>query len=185
MKSKILAFLLPAACGAALAITLSVAAAEQPPTSARDHGNTYGNHASESAQLQQPPAASSAPAATPPQQYAEYRNDQWHFSIDVPSNLTAVSTGDRTGATIQFTDPQGNEPFQITAVPYSDLDVALGEEAPAANAGDQPSTLNIVHVFHADLFEVTFQKNGVSYLVQAVDADETSTLDILKSWQFI
>jgi hypothetical protein len=69
MKSKLFAFLLPAACGAALAFRLSVAAAEQPLGPA----------------LTTPPATpatSDAPAAaaTSPQQYTEYRNDQWHFA---------------------------------------------------------------------------------------------------------
>jgi hypothetical protein len=162
MKSKILAFLLPAACGAALAITLSVAAAEQPPA-----------------------PALATPSATSAQQYSEYRNDQWHFSIAVPSNLTAQATDDQGGVTIQFIDAQGNDQFQVSARPYQDLDVALGEEAPAGTASDQPDTLSIVHVFRNDLFEITFVKNGISYLVQSLPENATSTLDILKSWQFI
>jgi hypothetical protein len=164
MKSKILAFLLPAACGAALAITLSVAAAEQPPAPSR---------------------ATSETPATPARQYSEYRNDQWHFSIAVPSNLTAQSSENEGGATIQFMDPRGDELFQVSAWPYQDLDIALGEEAPAGSAGDQSDSLAIVHVLHNDLLEIAFDKNGISYLVQATNGDATSTLDILKSWQFI
>ena len=123
--------------------------------------------------VQQPPSVS----ATSPQQYSEYRNDQWHFSIFIPSNFTAERTDVRGGATIQFIDAAGNEQFQVSAWPYKDLDVALGEEAPAGTASDQPDTLAIVHAFRNDLFEITFVKNGISYLVQSLPENATSTLE--------
>jgi hypothetical protein len=162
MKSKILAFLLPAACGAALAITLSVAAAEQP-------------------------LATSETPATSPQQYSEYRNDQWHFSVFVPSNITAEATDQPGGQTIQFIDASGNELFQVSAWPYQDLVVhadGMHPQAPSQDA-DQPDELDTVHVYEGDLLTLTFIKNGVLYNVQATAQDATSTLDILKSWQFI
>lgn len=36
-----------------------------------------------------------------------------------------------------------------------------------------------------DLAEFLFHRNGVTYVVQSLPEDATSTLDILKSWQFI
>jgi hypothetical protein len=132
-------------------------------------------------------ATSDTSGAASPTQYAQYRNAQWHFSIAVPSNLT-VGTYDRpghVGQTMQFTDAAASNLFEITVEPYADFDVSLGEEATAGSAGDQPSTLGIVHVFHDDLFEVTFVKNGISYVVQALPENATSTLEILKSWEFI
>jgi hypothetical protein len=97
-------------------------------------------------------------------------------------------TYDRPGAvgqTLQFTDATADNLFQITAEPYTDLDVALGEEGAASTAADQPDTLGIVHVFRNDMFEITFVKNGISYVVQTLPENATSTLDILKSWEFI
>ena len=124
-------------------------------------------------------------SATSHQQYAHYRNDQWHFSLDIPDDWSAQAFDQRGGVTIQFVGPAGSDQFQVSAWPYSDLDIALGEEAPAGRASDQPDTLNIVHAFHNDLFELTFVKNGISYVVQTLPKNATSTLDILKSWQFI
>jgi hypothetical protein len=48
-----------------------------------------------------------------------------------------------------------------------------------------PVAPGMVHVFHDHLFEITFAKNGMSYLVQSLSKNATSTLDILKSWEFI
>jgi len=69
------------------------------------------------------------------------RNDRWHFSI-------VVRPGD-VGQTMQFSDATADNLFQITAEPYTDLDVALGEEGAAGSASDQPDTLSIVHVFRS------------------------------------
>jgi hypothetical protein len=139
----------------------------------------------------QPPAAADTSATSPqsatPQTYSEYRNARWHFSIVVPSNLTVgtYETPGGLGQTMQFSDATADDLFQITAEPYTDLDVALGEEATAGNTSDQPSTLGIVHAFRNDLFEITFVKNGISYVVQTLPERATSTLDILKTWEFI
>jgi hypothetical protein len=129
-------------------------------------------------------AATSLQSATP-QTYSRYSNDQFHFSIIVPSKLTAESSNNQGGVTIQFIDPQGNYQFQVSAWPYQDLDIALGEEGAASTAGDQPSTLAVVHIYRNDLVEITFVKNGISYNVQTLPERATSTLDILKSWEFI
>jgi hypothetical protein len=168
MKSKIVGVLLSVACGGALAITLTAAAAEAGPLQ-----GAYS------------PASVSTTEATSATSYAEYRNTEWHFSLDIPSNITAEKTDDRSGTTIQFLEPTGNTLFQVSAWPYQDLDVALGEEGTPGSNSDQGDTLGIVHVFHDDMFEITFVKNGISYNVQAVPENATSTLDILKSWQFI
>jgi hypothetical protein len=165
MKSKKFGLVL-IACASALVLTLSAASAL---TSAAT-SNT------------RPEAP-----ATSPQQYSEYRNDLWHFSIKVRSNLT-VDTYDRpghVGQTIQFSDASASNFFQITAEPYSDFDVALGEEGAPRNISDQPDTLGIVHVYHDDLLGITFVKNGIAYVVQTLPENATSTLDILKSWRFI
>jgi hypothetical protein len=77
------------------------------------------------------------------------------------------------------------ECFEVSAWPYSDLDVALGEEAPAGSAADEPDTLGIVRAYRDDMFEMTFVKNGIGYVVQTVPENATSTINILKSWHFI
>jgi hypothetical protein len=95
-----------------------------------------------------PTATSNPPTehlATSSTEYSEYRNDQWHFSVDVPSNIVAEANTLPGGITIQFMEPDGGELFQISAWPDQDLDVALGEEAAAGSAQDQPDNLGIVH----------------------------------------
>lgn len=56
---------------------------------------------------------------------------------------------------------------------------------PASFDADQSSELGTVLAFQDDLFEITFVKNGISYNVQTLPENATSTLDILKSWEFI
>jgi hypothetical protein len=63
--------------------------------------------------------------------------------------------------------------------------VALGEEGPAGNAADEPDTLGIVRAYRDDMFEMTFVKNGIGYVVQSLPENATSTINILKSWHFI
>jgi hypothetical protein len=105
--------------------------------------------------------------------------------IFIPDEVVANEYDQRSGQTIQFAGPRGNNQFQVSAWPYQDLDVALGDEAPAGKSFDQPDTLGVVRVFHDDMFEITFVKNGISYLVQTLPDNTASTLDILKSWEFI
>jgi hypothetical protein len=50
---------------------------------------------------------------------------------------------------------------------------------------DQPDQLGTVHVVQDDVFEILFTKNGITYVVQTLPDNATSTLDIFKSWQFI
>lgn len=132
-----------------------------------------------------PPPSQASADSRAPQSYSEYQNTRWHFSVFIPDDVVASEYDQRGGVTIQFNDPQGNELFQVSVWPYRDLDVALGEETPAGSASDQPDELGIVHAFHDDMFELAFVKNGVGYVVQSPPDNATSTLDILKSWQFI
>lgn len=132
-------------------------------------------------------AAVSAQPQPPPQNYLEYDNAQWHFSIFIPADLTAAVTDDRGGTIIQFLDPRGNEQFQIAAWPYKDLTIhadGFQLRTPAEN-GDQGDELGTVGVVNDDLLEFLFKKNGITYDLQAMQEYATSTLDILKSWQFI
>jgi hypothetical protein len=131
--------------------------------------------------------ASAAPAPNPSQHYVEYRNAVWHFSLFVPDDWEATNYAQPGGTTIQFTDATGDEQFQISAWPYKDLVVHTDgfRVQPPSSDGDVPDELGTVHVFHTDLFEITFVKNGMSYNVQAFPDHATSTLSILKSWQFI
>jgi hypothetical protein len=105
------------ACAGALALTLSAASALSATSNPHTHE-----------------------PATSPNQYAQYRNDQWHFSIVVPRNL-AVTTYDsprHVGQTIQFSDASTSNLFQITAEPYADFDVTL-ETPPQATSPINPT----------------------------------------------
>ena len=66
MNSKLIRLILCAGCGAALAITLTAAAAEAGPLQGADS----------------PASVSTTNDATT---YTQYRNDQWHFSLYAPS----------------------------------------------------------------------------------------------------
>jgi hypothetical protein len=126
-------------------------------------------------------------APTPPQNFREYDNAQWHFSMFVPNDFTAEVSNESGGVTIQFIDAKGNVPFQVSAWPYQDLVVHADglQLQPASVDNDQPDELDTVHVYQDGLFEISFVKNGIAYNVQALPDKATSTLDILKSWQFI
>lgn len=107
-----------------------------------------------------------------------------------PDNFTAEISDERGGQTIQFTDAQGNDQFQVSAWPYQDLVLHADSIEPISpsHGADQPDELDTVHAFQnpaSDLFEITFIKNGISYLVQTSPEKATATFDILKSWQFI
>ena len=124
-------------------------------------------------------------SVTPTQPLASYRNDQWHFSINVPSNMTiddVENQGD--GQTSQFSDATGDHTFEITAEPYTEMDVALGEEGAPSNTADQSTNLGIVNVYHDDTFSVTFHRNGIGYTITAVSDAEPWLIPILQSWEF-
>jgi hypothetical protein len=120
-----------------------------------------------------------------PEQYALYKNDRWHFSLVVPAGMT-VSTQDDpdNGQTIQFIDQASNYLFEIGATPYTQLDVALGEEGGPSNTSDQSTELGVVNVFHGDLYKVWFVHDGTFYVVTALARDEAWLINILQSWQF-
>ena len=125
-------------------------------------------------------------SATPAQQLATYSNDRWHFSINVPSNMT-VDDVENVGAEeqiIQFSDATADHLFEISAAPYSQMDVAIGEEGTPNNSDDQPTTLGIVNVYHDDTFNVGFHHKGIAYSVTAVSGAEPWLIPILQSWEF-
>jgi hypothetical protein len=118
-------------------------------------------------------------------EYAEYQNEQWHFSLVVPADMTVSEyeqAGD--GQSIQFTDATGEEFFTISAQPYSQLDLTLGHEATASGTSDQSDHLETVDVFRDDLFMVMFAKNGVRYVVGTMPQFEPLLIEVLKTWQF-
>jgi hypothetical protein len=66
-------------------------------------------------------------ASSGPQQYASYHNDRWHFSLAAPADMKVETFSYADGGEqLSFANP-GGEVFTITAVPYSQLDLVLGE----------------------------------------------------------
>ena len=133
-------------------------------------------------------SASAAPASSnASQSYSEYQNARWHFSIFIPDDYTAEAYDARGGETIQFVDSEDNWQFQVSAWPYSDLTIHSDrlQLDPPSDANDQPDELGIVHVVQDDLFEILFSKSSITYVVQTLPENATSTIEILKSWQFI
>src|SRR6266853_1984518 len=119
-------------------------------------------------------------SATPAQELANYHNDRWHFSINVPSNMTVDDVGAEEQI-IQFSDGTADHLFEISAAPYSQMDVALGEEGTPNNSDDQPTTLGIVNVYHDDTFNAGFHRKGIAYSVTAVSGAEPWLVPILQS----
>ena len=117
-------------------------------------------------------------------EYAEYRNDRWHFSLAVPADLT-VSVHEHPGGQVMlFIDPAGEFKFRVWTWPYTQLDLTLGRIGEPSNSSDQPDHLEIVDVLRDDMFTVLFHKNGVRYVVAALPEHEAWLTDILKTWQF-
>jgi hypothetical protein len=127
--------------------------------------------------------ASAEPATST--EYAEYRNNLWHYSLAVPVDMK-VSEHEREGGghTVQFMDTPGDKEPIISAWPYSQLDVTLGRIGEPSDVSDQPVHLEIVDVVHVDTFTVLFQKNGIRYVVVTLPEYEAWLTDILRSWQF-
>jgi hypothetical protein len=124
--------------------------------------------------------------ATPAQQLTNYQNDLWHFSINVPSNMTVdhVENVGTEEQVIQFSDASAEHIFEISAAPYSQMDVALGEEGTPNDSDDQPTTLGIVNVYHDNTFNVGFHHKGIAYSVTAVSGADPWLIPILQSWEF-
>ena len=118
-------------------------------------------------------------------EYSKYRNDQWRFSLVVPDDMTAQlhdQAGD--GQTIQFLDEIGDYKFQVSAWPYTQLDLTHRQEGMPGTTADQPNKLETVDIVRDDLFTVLFQKNGVRYVVTALPRHEAWLTEILTTWQF-
>jgi hypothetical protein len=167
MNRKIGGVLLSATCAGVLALTLTAAAAATSATSTAP-SQTKTN----------------APLSTT---YALYRNTQWHFALEAPSNVVAEATDIPGGVTVQFTTPDGDELFMVSAWRYQDLVVHADglRLLPPSTDADQGDELDTVHYYDSDIFQIAFQKNGTGYVVQTVARNATSTLDSLKSWHFI
>ena len=117
--------------------------------------------------------------------YAAYHNEQWHFSLAIPSGMVATAYDQPGGGqTIQFLEAEGEYKFQISALPYSQLDLSLDRLGAPSGASDQSDHLEIVDVMRDDVFTVYFTKNGVQYVVVTMPELETWLIEILKTWQF-
>ena len=118
-------------------------------------------------------------------EYAEYRNDRWHYSLAVPADMT-VSEHEREGGgfTVQFMDATGDKELIISAWPYTQLDLTLGCEGTASATSDQPDHLEIVKVLRDGVFKVVFTKNGRLYVVTTLPEYEAWLTDILTTWKF-
>ena len=118
-------------------------------------------------------------------EYAAYDNDRWHFSLAVPAGTT-VGVHDQAGGgqTIQFLDKVGTFEFQVSTLPYSQLDLTLNRTGAPSGTTDQPDHLEIVDVVRDDTFTVLFQKNGIRYAVVTFPENEAWLTDILTTWQF-
>jgi hypothetical protein len=97
--------------------------------------------------------ASAEPATST--EYAEYRNDRWHYSLAMPADMK-VSEHEREGGghTVQFMDAAGDKELIISAWPYTQLDLTLGRIGEPSNSADQPDHFEIVDVMRDDLFTV-------------------------------
>lgn len=118
-------------------------------------------------------------------EYAEYRNDRWHFSLAVPADMK-VSEHEREGGghSVQFTGATGDKELIISTWPYTQLDVTLGRLGEPSGTSDQPDHLEIVNVLRDDVFKVMFTKNGTIYVVTTLPEYEAWLTDLLQSWQF-
>jgi hypothetical protein len=118
-------------------------------------------------------------------EYAQYRNDRWHFTIAVPADMTfAEYDGPGDSQTIQFSDASAHKIFEVSAEPYTQMDVALGEEGAPNASSDQSTTLGIINVYHQDTVAYSFHRNGIAYTVTTLPGSEAWLLPILQSWEF-
>lgn len=130
--------------------------------------------------------AAQSPPTSSAEDYAEYRNDRWGFSLAVPADMT-VGEYDQSygGQEFTFSDASSEKQFVISVAPYEQLDLTLNHLQDPSTVADQPSDLEIVNVLREDTFKVWFTKNGVLYVVLALDEHEAWLTDLLQSWQFI
>jgi hypothetical protein len=127
-------------------------------------------------------SASGSPTAT----RAIYHNDHWHFAIAVPSDMKVDESEYRQAEqVIQFSDDNGHW-LNVVAAPYTQLDVAIGEEGAPNTNTDQSATLGVVNVYRDNVYSVSFHRNRIAYSVVTNPDDEAVTrlLPILRSWEF-
>jgi hypothetical protein len=86
------------------------------------------------------------------------------------------------GQTIQVLDAEGAFQFQVSTLPYSQLDLTLNRTGAPSGTNDHPDHLEIVDVVRDDIFTVLFQKNGVRYAVVTFPENEAWLSDILTTW---
>jgi hypothetical protein len=124
-------------------------------------------------------------AEAPATAYAKYHNDRWHFTIPVPADMKFDEhDGPGDGQTIQFSDASAHKIFEVTAEPYMQMDVALGEEGAPGASSDQSTTLGVINVYHADTLAYSFHRHGIAYTVTTLPGNEGWLLPILQSWEF-
>ena len=132
--------------------------------------------------------ASAEPLATSSEGSAEYRNEQFQFSLSYPTDMQVTATDEPGGAqTVSFMSKTTNKQFDILAIPYSQVDIAAGGYAPnnAYGTADQGLELRDVNVVTGGgVLQVWFVKTGVMYEVITMQGDEAWLIDILKTWQF-
>ena len=85
---------------------------------------------------------------------------------------------------MQFVDARGRFKFQVTALPYWQLDLTLNRAGKPSGASDQPAHLEVVDVVRDDMFTTLFVKNGVRYRVTTFPEREAWLIEILKTWEF-
>lgn len=55
-----------------------------------------------------------------PEEYANYRNDRWHYSLAIPADMTKTEfEREGGGHTVQFMDATGDKELMISAWPYT------------------------------------------------------------------
>ena len=127
-------------------------------------------------------------SATSPEGSAEYRNDQFQFSLSYPADLTVTEQNAAGGGqTITFMNTTTGKEFEILAIPYSQVDIAAGAFTPhdAYGTADQGLWLRDVNVHESGgVQQFWFVKTGVMYEVLGMQGDEAWLVDILKTWQF-
>jgi hypothetical protein len=124
-------------------------------------------------------------SSTTSQHLATYTNDQLHFSLTAPADMTYEVENRGYEQVIEFSNPDASRVFGVVAAPYTELDVGTGEEAPPGTATDQSEQLGIVTISHEDNVRVSFHRNGITYTVSSIQPDAQAwLLPILQSWQF-
>jgi len=131
-------------------------------------------------------ASQASGSATSSEGSAEYRNEQFQFSLLYPSDMTVTEMSQGTSQSVSFMSASGKQ-FLITAVPYSQVDIAAGEYAPHAAYGTEDQGLQLRDVnllVGGDTPQILFVKGGVMYDIVMMKGDEAWLADILKTWQF-